>query len=302
MPEGTANSTRPIVAFIGLGMMGLPMANRLVQAGFATRGFDLSEAARAALVEKGGTAFPDIREAVKGASVVITMLPDGKIVRDVLLGANGLYQVLPKGTLIIDMSSSAPLGTKALGDDLAAHGLRLVDGPVSGGVRRAVDGSLAIMAGGDADDVAEARPVLEAMGRSIFATGPLGSGHAMKALNNYVSAAGLLAACEALAVAQKFGIAGETVVDVLNASTGKNNSTEVKLKPFVLSGSFASGFSMALMVKDLRTAAELGAQLGLADSLLDTTSERWAAALEGLSQQADHTEIFRAVRTDGDAL
>lgn len=301
MPEATTNSTRPVVAFIGLGMMGLPMASRLVQAGFPTRGFDLSDTARSAFRDKGGEAFADIGEAVKGAGIVITMLPDGKVVRDVLLGTGGLVRVLPRGTLIVDMSSSAPLGTKALGADLAAHGLRLVDGPVSGGVRRAVDGSLAIMAGGDARDVEEARPVLAAMGRSIFATGPLGSGHAMKALNNYVSAAGLLAACEALAVAQTFGIAGETVVDVLNASTGKNNSTEVKLKPFVLSGSFASGFSMALMVKDLRTAAELATQLGLTDSFMDATAERWAQALEGLSRQADHTEIFRTVRTEGAA-
>lgn len=174
MSEGTIPPARPVVALVGLGMMGLPMASRLIAAGFPIRGFDLSEAARTALVARGGEVFADIREAVDGAGIVITMLPDGKVVREVLLGGNGLAGVLPKGTLIIDMSSSAPLGTKAMGEELAAHGLRLVDAPVSGGVRRAVDGTLAIMAGGEAADVAEARPVLEAMGRSVFATGPLG--------------------------------------------------------------------------------------------------------------------------------
>lgn len=288
-------ATRPRVAFIGLGMMGLPMATCLLKAGYEVAGSDLSQKAREAFSAAGGTAFSEAREAVEGAGVVITMLPDGKIVREALLGAGGLAEVLPAGTLIIDMSSSAPLGTAKLGDELAQKGLRLVDAPVSGGVRRAVDGSLAIMAGGDSVAVEEAKPILSAMGRSIFATGPLGSGHAMKALNNYVSAAGLLAACEALAVARKFGIAGETVVDVLNASTGKNNSTEVKLKPFILSGSFASGFSLALMAKDLRTAADLAGEMGLSDSFMERTALIWEAARGALPGPADHTEIYRFV-------
>ncbi|WP_454918858.1 NAD(P)-dependent oxidoreductase [Xanthobacter sediminis] len=293
--EPAPGAQKPRIAFVGLGMMGLPMAGCLLRAGYAVAGADLSEKARDAFSAQGGTACADARTAVEGAGIVITMLPDGKVVRAALLGADGVAEMLPAGTLVIDMSSSAPLGTAKLGAELAERGLRLVDAPVSGGVRRAVDGSLAIMAGGDPDAVEEARPVLSAMGRSIFATGPLGSGHAMKALNNYVSAAGLLAACEALAVAQKFGIAGETVVDVLNASTGKNNSTEVKLKPFVLSGTFASGFSLALMAKDLRTAADLGGEMGLSDSFMETTARIWEAARGALPGQSDHTEIYRFI-------
>ena len=304
MSEASPPDLRPVLAFIGLGMMGQPMAACLLRAGYVVHGYDMSEAARSAFAAQGGIAFEDARDAVKDARIVITMLPDGRIVRNALLGeggAGGLADALQPDTLIIDMSSAAPLGTARLGEELAGRGLRLVDAPVSGGVRRAGDGTLAIMAGGAARDVEEARPVLSAMGRAIFATGPLGSGHAMKALNNYVSAAGLLAASEALEVARRFGIEGETVVDVLNASTGRNNSTEVKLKPFILSGTYASGFSLALMAKDLRTAAELGEDMGLSDSFMETTAQIWNDAQAALPAQSDHTEIHRFVeaRTKG---
>ena len=288
-----AASTPPVIAFIGLGMMGLPMASLLVSKGLTTRGADLSAEARAAFVAAGGLAFADAREAASGADLVITMLPDGKVVRAALLGAAGLAEVLAPGTRIIDMSSSAPLGTTQLGEDLAARGLRLVDAPVSGGVRRAVNGTLAIMAGGAAEDVAAVRPVLEALGQSVFATGPLGSGHAMKALNNYVSAAGLAAAAEAVLVAQRFGLDPNIAVDVLNASTGRNNSTEVKMKQFILSETFGSGFSLALMAKDLRTAADLADQLDLPVPLIQNMAGLWEEAKGDLEPGADHTEIYR---------
>jgi 3-hydroxyisobutyrate dehydrogenase len=286
-------TTRPAVAVIGLGMMGLPMAACLVKAGFDTRGADLSPAARDALAAAGGSAFADAREAARGADMVITMLPDGRIVREVLVGANALADHLAPGTLIIDMSSSAPLGTAKLGEELAAKGLRFIDAPVSGGVRRAVNGTLAIMAGGPLEDVERARPVLAAMGQSIFATGPLGSGHAMKALNNYVSAAGLVAAAEAVIVAKRFGLDPNVAVDVLNASTGKNNSTEVKMKSFIISETFGSGFSLALMAKDLRTAAELADQLDLPVPVIQSTADLWDEAKAALERGADHTEIYR---------
>ena len=281
------------VAFIGLGMMGLPMASRLVAAGFAVRGSDLSAEARSSLAERGGAVFDSPAEAAVGAEVVITMLPDGRIVRDVLLGSGGVAQAMAPGGLVVDMSSSAPLGTRTLAEELAGGGLSLIDAPVSGGVRRAVDGTLAIMAGGEAAQIERARPLLDAMGRSVFATGPVGSGHAAKALNNYVSAAGLAAACEAAIVAERFGVDPAVLVDVLNASTGRNNSTEVKMKPFILSGNFASGFSMALMAKDLATAADLGNELGLDLAGLRTAAHLWAEASAALGKSADHTEIFR---------
>jgi 3-hydroxyisobutyrate dehydrogenase len=287
-----ASGTPATIAFIGLGQMGLPMARRLIQAGFAVRGADPADGPRRALVEAGALAFAGAAEAAEGADMLITMLPNGAIVRDALLGA-GAARALGKGALVIDMSSSAPTDTVGLAADLEPLGLVLIDAPVSGGVKRAIDGSLAIMAGGPAEAVERARPVLAAMGKAIFATGPIGSGHAMKALNNYVSAAGLIAACEALLVGSRFGLAPETIVDVLNASTGRSNSTEVKMKPFVISEAFNSGFSLALMAKDLRIAADLADHLDLALPQVQSVAALWEDAKAGLGMQADHTEIHR---------
>ncbi|MHB1108914.1 MAG: NAD(P)-dependent oxidoreductase [Devosia sp.] len=281
------------IAFIGLGMMGLPMATRILEAGFSVCGADLSSEARSAFAAKGGTAFDMPRRAADGASIVITMLPSGAIVRDVLLGGGDAAAALRAGALIVDMSSSAPLETRRLAEQLAALDIGLIDAPVSGGVRRAVDGTLAIMAGGDGRHIARVRPILDAMGKDIILTGPVGSGHAVKALNNYVSAAGLQAACEAVLIAEKFGVDPGVLVDVLNVSTGRNNSTEVKMKPFILSRTFASGFSMALMAKDLRTATELAEQLGLSAAGARDAAALWSAASAALGTSADHTEIYR---------
>ena len=224
------------------------------------------------------------------AAVVITLLPDGKIVRAAI---EGMKAHLARGTVVIDMSSSAPVGTKALGEELIAAGIAFIDAPVSGGVKRAIDGTLAIMAGGDGKTLDKATPVLQAMGKSVFHAGPLGAGHAAKALNNYVSAAGLAAAAEAVAIAERFGIDPNTLVDVFNASTGRNNSTENKLKQFIISQKFNSGFSLALMAKDIRTADDLAHQLGVPAPLADEVAAQWDAALEMLGSSADHTEIGR---------
>lgn len=276
-------------------MMGLPMGERLLAAGFAVRGADVAADARAAFAQAGGSAFAHAREAAADAAAVITMLPNGRVVRAALLDA-----ALPAGALAIDMSSSAPTETQALGRDLAGRGIALIDAPVSGGVRRARDGTLAIMAGGPQEQIDRAMPVLLAMGKTVIPTGPLGSGHAMKALNNYVSAAGLVAACEALLVGERFGLAPETIADVLNASTGRNNSTEVKLKPFVIPRNFAAGFSLALMAKDLRTAADLAAHLGVPAAGIAGSAALWETALAALGAGADHTEIFRFLESRGE--
>lgn len=284
-----------VVVFLGLGQMGLPMAKRCIAAGFEVRGADLSASARDALAAAGGKAFATGPEAAKGCSTLITMLPDSKIVREAVLGDQGVASVMAKDALIIDMSSSVPVDTQSLGKALAEQGIGLIDAPVSGGVKRAIDGSLSIMAGGDAALVDRARPVLQAMAKSVFATGPLGSGHAMKALNNYVSAAGLVAACEALLVGRRFGLQPETIIDVLNASTGKNNSTDVKMKQFVISESFASGFSLALMAKDLRIAADLSKLVGVDPSNAETIAILWETAKDSLEKNADHTAIYRYI-------
>jgi 3-hydroxyisobutyrate dehydrogenase len=275
--------------------MGVPMAARLAQAGYRVVGHDAAAPGRERFGREveGGEAATGLASAVRDAAVVITMLPDGRIVRAVV---DEMRPHLSPDAIVVDMSSSDPVATRALGEELIAAGIRFIDAPVSGGVKRAVDGSLAIMAGGNGATIDAVEPLLAAMGKSIFRTGPLGSGHAMKALNNYVSGAGLVAAVEALRVGEAFGLDPSVMVDVLNASTGRNNSTEVKLKQFVISETFASGFSIGLMAKDIRTADDLAAAMGVAAPLADSTAAIWDEASRSLGTTADHTAVARYVK------
>ncbi len=281
------------VCFVGLGQMGIPMAGHLSHAGLAVTGYDLSPAAREGAAGTGLSVAEDAATAATGTDAVITMLPTGAIVREALLGAGGILSAPDGPGLVIDMSSSAPGDTVSLGEDLAARGVALVDAPVSGGRKKAVEGTLTIMVGGDAAAADRARPLFEAMGGRIFACGPLGAGHAMKALNNYVSGAGAVAAMEAVLIGRDFGLDPGTMVDILNVSTGRNNTTEAKMKQFVLSRSWGSGFGLGLMAKDIGIAAELAEERGVPARLLPRTAELWARAAEALEDGADHTEIFR---------
>lgn len=290
---GDVGGVKGPVGFLGLGVMGVPMASRLVEAGFQVRGYDLSPDARGAAEASGVRVCTSPRETAEGATFLVTMLPNGKVVRDALMGAEGAIHSLMPGSLIIEMSSSAPLDTKSLGMDLAEHGVALIDAPVSGGVAKARLGTLAIIAGGEVTDIERARPILGAMGASVFRTGALGSGHAAKALNNYVSAAGLVAACEALVVGEAFGLDPEVLVDVLNGSTGRNNSTEVKLKPHVLTGAYGAGFAMTLMAKDVRTAADLAEGVGRPLPGVAAAAALWEEASRTLGKGADHTAIHK---------
>jgi 3-hydroxyisobutyrate dehydrogenase len=278
------------VAVIGLGNMGVPMGARLVKAGFAVTGFDLSEAARKNFASAGGQTADDVAAAVATADVAITLLPNGKIVREAV---NALRRHLKPSAILMDMSSSDPIGTRALGEELIAAGYEFVDAPVSGGVKRAADGTLAIMVGGDAASIDRVTALLGAMGTSIFRTGALGSGHAMKALNNYVSSAGLIAAVEALRIGRKFGLDPALMTDILNVSSGKNNTTELKLKQFIISETFADGFPLRLMAKDVRTADDMARALGIPTPMADLCAKLWEAAAQALDERANHTEVLR---------
>jgi 3-hydroxyisobutyrate dehydrogenase len=191
------------------------------------------------------------------------------------------------------MSSSDPLGTQALGAALAANEIGMGDAPVSGAVRGAKEATLAIMCGGSKADVARARPVLEKLGRDIFHVGPLGAGHAVKALNNYLGAAGTLAGFEALLLVRALGLEPQPVLDAINASTGRNSTTERKIPQQVLTGAFGSGFKLALMAKDVAIAARLASELGIDAPYLRETLKHWRAAEKALPRDADHTEIYK---------
>jgi len=288
------------IAFIGLGMMGRPMARRLAEAGFALRIFDVSQKAVSEFVGlcPAAVATASPRAAAQGAALLVTMLPDGKIVRDaVVTGRDAAREGLAAGALVIDMSSSNPVDTAQLARDLAARGIATLDAPVSGGVKRAIDGSLSIMAGGGAADLDRARPALEAMGKTITLCGSVGAGHALKALNNFLSASSLVAMCEALVVGEAFGLDPGTMVDVFNSSTGRSNSTEVKGRQFVVSRSFNAGFAASLMAKDLRTAADVATHLKVNMPMLAEAARYWTEADRALGKPADHTEIMRYAET-----
>jgi 3-hydroxyisobutyrate dehydrogenase len=281
------------IGFIGLGRMGAPMAARLVGAGHDLVVLDVSAEAMARVCAAHPARSAATPKAVGEASeVVVTMLPTSEVVEDVLGGPDGLLAGLRPGALVLEMSSGVPSATQALAARVGAAGGVLVDAPVSGGVARAVTGELSIMVGGPPEAVTRAQPILAAMGTSILPTGAVGTAHAMKALNNLVSAAGLLVSVEALLIGKRFGLEPSVMVDVLNASTGMNNSTQKKLKPFVLSRRYDSGFSLALMVKDLGTALGVAEAGGVAAPLSALTRELWAQALaDGAGE--DHTEIAR---------
>lgn len=279
----------PVVAFVGLGNMGTPMAQRLVEAGYSVRGTDLSIEARARLAAVGGTAVADAATAVIGADIVVLMLPDSSVVSAVVHNP-AVVSALTAGTVIVDMSSSEPMLTRALAEHLGALGVRLVDAPVSGGVRGAESGKLTIMVGGAEDDIEIVRTLLETLGRVVVA-GPVGSGHAVKALNNLLSATHLWVTSEAITAGQKFGLDPEVMLSVFNGSSGKSGSTENKWPNFILPGTFDSGFGLRLMLKDMRIAVGLADAVGAPSALGQDSIELWARAAADLDSKADHTMV-----------
>ncbi|MSQ88047.1 MAG: NAD(P)-dependent oxidoreductase [Betaproteobacteria bacterium] len=271
------------VAFLGLGLMGRLMVANLERAGFNLRTYDLNG--------NGNCRFP--QQAASGAEVLITMVPDGKAVRQAVLAA---LPGLARGAIVIDMSSSDPGTTRELAAVLKKKGVQMLDAPVSGAKAKAADGSLALMVGGEAKLLEQVRPLLSKMGKEIFHTGALGSGHATKALNNYLGAAGTIAGFEALLIGQKFGLDPRTLIDVINASTGKNSTTERKIPQQVFSGEFASGFQLALMTKDVGIAAGIARDLKVEAPYLKNTLKIWRDAQRSLRPAADHTELLHYLK------
>lgn len=276
------------VGFIGLGNMGGPMAARLAAAGHHLLLCDADPGrARAAAARTGGEVAA-LADVAAGCEALITILPSA---HEVAAAVAGMGDSLVPGSLLIEMSSALPSATQALAAELGARGIAVIDAPVSGGVARARSGELTIMVGGADAAVATARPLLEAMGSEILRTGPVGSAHAMKALNNLVSAAGFLAGIEALLIGRRFGLDPAVMVDVLNASTGMNNATQRKFRQFVLSRKFDSGFGLDLMVKDLATALSIAHETRTPVPFSAQCRELWAAAASLLGPGQDHTAM-----------
>jgi 3-hydroxyisobutyrate dehydrogenase len=267
------------IAFIGLGQMGKLMSANLAAGGYAIQSFDVN----------GSGNRKTAQAAADGAQILITMLPDGAAVRKAVLAA---LPGLSAGAVVMDMSSADPGSTRELQKALNKKHVLLLDAPVSGSKLGAKEGTLAIMVGGDAAVLKHVRPVLEKMGDKIFHCGPLGAGHAMKALNNYIGGSGTIAAFEALIVGKAFGLEAQMMVDVLNASTGYNSTTQRKIPQQVLTKAFASGFSAALMSKDVGIADAIAREARVPAPYLKATSKLWREALRRLPTGADHTEMF----------
>lgn len=271
------------IAFLGLGLMGRLMSANVAKGGYRLRSYD----------PNGKGNCRSAADAARGADALITMVPDGRAVRAAIRAA---LPGLRRGAVVIDMSSSDPATTREVARMLKARGVAMLDSPVSGAKAKAADGTLALMVGGDAALLRKVRPLLLTMGTQIFHTGGLGSGHATKALNNYLGAAGTVAGMEALLIGTKFGLDPKTLIGAINASTGKNSTTERKIPQQVFTKAFASGFAHALMTKDVGIASAIARDAGVRAPYLEYTAKLWRTSLRRLPAGADHTEIYHYLR------
>jgi 3-hydroxyisobutyrate dehydrogenase len=294
------DTAKPRIGFVGLGNMGTPMTRNLVTKGYTVAGFDIN---RPLLLQRaqelGFHAADSLADAARRSDLVITMLPNGQIVREAVLGKNGIADGLSKGATVIDMSSAGATGTAALGKELAKRGITLIDAPVSGGVTGAAAGTLAIMIGGDDPDAIErVKPVLAAMGTKLFVAGKLGAGHAAKSINNYLGATSLVAVAEGLIAGAKFGLDPATLLAIVNASTGASGTSQGLFPGQVLNRKFGAGFALALMAKDVGLAAELAKDVGMDASQIALTAKNWARARDTLKGNPDFTEIVKMLEAD----
>jgi 3-hydroxyisobutyrate dehydrogenase len=287
----------PRVGLVGLGNMGWPMARHLVEGGIAPTVLDAApERAAAFAREVGGRAAGDLPELAREVEIIITMLPNGDVVRAVVLGEDGrpgLIGGLGENSLLVDMGSSDPRVYPEIEKALRQRGAQMVDAPVSGAVTGAEAATLTIMAGGDAAEIDRVLPLFDLVGKQVFRTGSLGTGQAMKALNNLASAGAFILTLEILLIGQRFGLDAALMTQILNVSTGRNNATDKKILPHVLSRRFDSGFALALMAKDLATAFGLTETTATPSIFAGPTLEAARAALAALGPDADHTAIAR---------
>jgi len=279
------------IAFIGLGAMGRPMATHLLAQGFDLRVND----ANADLAGTFGDAWaPSPAEAARGASVVVTMLPNGHIVRDVILGAGGVAEALGSGGVVVDTSSSDAGGTVMLGEELKARGIALIDAPVSGGVPLAAEGKLTLMIGGtDEAAFTTVQPLLTALSAKLMRVGGLGAGHAAKAINNAIAAAIFAVTSEGVDMGTRFGLDPAALLEVINASSGRSGISEGLFPSQVLPRKFALGFGLPLMAKDVALAEKLRGELGLHLPMIEATHRQMQAALATLGDRSDFTDYFR---------
>ncbi|WP_109471979.1 NAD(P)-dependent oxidoreductase [Ornithinimicrobium cavernae] len=286
------------IGFIGLGNMGVPMVQRLLDGGFTVSGYDINEAQGTALDGAAGYhRAANLVGTVTGTRSLILMLPDSTVVEKVMLGA-GLLDVMAQHapeSVLVDMSSSRPSETVRMAGEAAQRGVPFMDAPVSGGVPGAVSGSLTVMTGGPRELHERVLPALERIGSNVVHAGDAGAGHALKAINNLLSGSSLVASSEALLIGTRFGLDPEVMTQAINGSSGRSWSTMTKWPRYVIPRTFDSGFELALLLKDIRIATDLAEQVGVPAAHARLTESLYASAADTLPAHADHTDIYRWV-------
>jgi 2-hydroxy-3-oxopropionate reductase len=282
------------VGFVGLGLMGEPMAKNLIDAGYPVVGHNRSPEPVEAVVEYGGEGADTGREAASRADVVITCLPDSEVVAEVMRADDGIIAGLDGGETVIDMSTISPTVTEELAEELAEIGVEMLDAPISGGEEGAIDGTLSIMVGGDADVVDEHRDLLDAMGETITHCGPSGSGQVTKACNQIVVANTMEAISEALVFAEKAGADLQAVVDAISGGAAGCWALDNRA-PSMIRGDFEPGFFASYQYKDLRIATDAGEAFGAPMPATEVTHEMYKSMEENGMGLDDNSGVMQVV-------
>jgi 3-hydroxyisobutyrate dehydrogenase len=288
---------KPRVGFIGIGVMGAPMAGHLAKAGYPLAIHDIQRSRADALAAEfeGIVVAETPRSVGEMSDIVITMLPSGAYVRDVALGDSGLIEGLHAGGMLLDTSSSEPWLTIETARALANAKIDMVDAPTSGAQMGAQSAQLVFMAGGEIGCVDRVMPLLRVMGQQAFHLGPLGSGHAMKCINNLITAITFMATTEGLAIGKQFGLSPDVMIDILNVSTGMSWISQTQFKQRIFNRKFDDPFRLELMVKDIGIAMELATRKGLAVPLSALGEDLWKAAERHAEKGCSLSEMVRWV-------
>ena len=283
------------IAVVGLGNMGGRVAKRLMEQGHEVGIYDTDAAAVARFVELGATGYQSLKALGAEHPFVITVLPNGDIVKKVVFGEHGLAAGMRQGSTLIDMTSSVPAITTEVGLALSKQGIHMLDAPVSGGVKKAETGQLTIMVGGDAAVLADADAILRDVGEHVIHVGELGAGHTVKALNNLITATTLAITSEAMALGVKMGVDAQKMLDVINVGSGKSVSSEMKFPQQVMSRKFEVGFTVGLMCKDVGIAVDMAHQAGVPTFVSSAAYELWKFGVAKGCGAMDHTAIALVV-------
>jgi 3-hydroxyisobutyrate dehydrogenase len=283
------------IGFIGLGVMGSAMAGHLAKGGHTLTLFDIAPnvARKVARRHKGARAVGSPRAVAEASEVVFTMLPEGTAVRECVLGADGLAAGFEQGAILVDTSSAEPWLTRETAARLAERGVTMIDAPVSGASEGAQSATLVFMCGGEAAALKRVRPLLDLMGRHVFHLGPVGSGHAMKTVNNLITALTLLGTAEAMLIGKAHGLSPAAMLDVINVSTGRSFVSEVRFGPQVIERRFDDAFKLALMLKDVSIANRLADEHALGVPVSALGEQLWRAANAAMGEGACVLDVVR---------